>query len=144
MPRGDSYCCRSTRTNQRTVSLPNQEMRRLGISWQTPPPRGCGCLLGRRWRWCSVSSPTLVQQYQLEGFQWEIYMCILLSNLQRFSPYQKMPQTPGTLHRAAEVRRGWVSFMIYVSKREEDHSCDPALCNFYVTFFHWSFDLKKF
>lgn len=65
MFRSDGCCCRSTRTNQRTVFLLNQEMKKPGASWPTPPPRGCGCHWGGRWRWCSVS--TLIQQYQ-QGF----------------------------------------------------------------------------
>lgn len=50
-------CCRSTRTSRRTVSPRNPEMKQPGPSWLRPPPAGCGCLWGRRWRWCSVSTP---------------------------------------------------------------------------------------
>lgn len=45
---------RNTKKNQRTVFLLNQEMRQPGASWHTPQPGGCGCLLGRRWKWCSA------------------------------------------------------------------------------------------
>lgn len=52
------YFCfrRSTRTNRKTASPKGPEMRMPGTSWQTRPPGGCGCLWGRRWRWCSVST----------------------------------------------------------------------------------------
>lgn len=50
------YVYRSMRKNQRTVFLLILEMKMPGTFWQTRPPRGSGCLWGRRWRWCSVSA----------------------------------------------------------------------------------------
>lgn len=58
---GPAAVFRSTRKNQRTVFLLNQEMKKPGTSWHMPPLRGCGCPWGRRWRWCSVSIVTLIR-----------------------------------------------------------------------------------